>query len=89
MGSGSAGDSLTTGNTGWRRRSWGGRARQYVPWLTQASTTKGPRCRWDSLDDGLLVVMLLPSSQTLSPGANTRQAHVGSCSTWHTHLLPL
>jgi hypothetical protein len=36
----------------------GGRARQYAPWPTQASMTKGPRRRWDSLDDGLLVVIV-------------------------------
>jgi hypothetical protein len=49
-----------------------GRARWYTPWPTHSSMTKGPKCQWDSLDDGLLVAMLLPSNQTLSPGENTR-----------------
>jgi hypothetical protein len=43
-----------------------------VPWPMQASTTKGPKRRCDSLDEGLLVAMLLLSNQTLSPGAYTR-----------------
>jgi hypothetical protein len=42
-----------------------------VPWLTQASTTKGPKHQCDSLDNSLLVAMLLPYNQTLSPGVNT------------------
>jgi hypothetical protein len=31
MGSGCARDNLTTGKTGWRRQSWGGRMRRYAP----------------------------------------------------------
>jgi hypothetical protein len=50
----------------------GGRARQYAHRLTHASMTKGPKRQWDNLDDGLLVAISLPSSQTLSPGLKTR-----------------
>jgi hypothetical protein len=71
MGSGCMIDNLTMGNTGWRQWKWGGRARQYAPWLTHALMTKGPRCRWDNLDNDLLVVISLPSNQTLSPGLKT------------------
>jgi hypothetical protein len=71
MGSGCTIDNLTMGNTGWRWQKWGGRARQYAPRPTHASTTNGPKRWWDNLDDGLLVVISLPSNQTLSPGLKT------------------
>jgi hypothetical protein len=45
--------------------------RRYAPRPTHLSMTNGPK-RWcDSLDDGLLVAMSLPSSQTLSPCVKT------------------
>jgi hypothetical protein len=49
----------------------GGGARQYAPQPIHTSTTKGPKHRWDNLDDSLLVVISLPSSHTLSPGLKT------------------
>jgi hypothetical protein len=56
------------GEHGVMQWKWGGRARRYAPRPMHASTTKGPKCQWDNLDDGLLVAISLPSSQTLSPG---------------------
>jgi hypothetical protein len=43
-----------------------------VPWSMHTSMTKESKCQWDNLDNGLLVAILLLSSQTLSPGLKTR-----------------
>jgi hypothetical protein len=58
--------------------------RRYAPRPMHLSMTNSPKHWCDSLDDGLLVAMLLPSNLTLSPV----WAPDAGCNTWHIRPSP-
>jgi hypothetical protein len=71
MGSGCAIDNLTNGEHGVKAAEVGGGSKAICASADTHFNDKGPKRQWDNLDNGLLVVISLPSSQTLSPGLKT------------------
>src|SRR3981189_3212599 len=72
MGSGGARVSFTIGNMGCRRDRERGSWSLYALCPTCFSTVNGPSLQWASYAEGLVALMSLASSHTLSPGLRVR-----------------